>query len=95
MVRLRRRAAVFDGGGGMVGRAVWHSFSLIPFQNELRAYITRSMIITGGVVCSQVVNTSNSGSGGSGFKPRPSRCFLRQGTLPLCLCSPRCINGYR
>ena len=50
-------------------------------QNELRAYFTRSMIITGGVVCSQVVNTSNSGSGGSGFKPRPSRCFLRQGTL--------------
>ena len=25
-----------------------------------------------------MVNTSNSGSGGPGFKPRPSRCFLRQ-----------------
>ena len=29
----------------------------------------------------RVVNTSNSGSGGPGFKPRPSRCTFRQGTL--------------
>ena len=29
----------------------------------------------------RVVNTSNTGSGGPGFKPRPSRCFLRQGAL--------------
>ena len=29
----------------------------------------------------RVVITSNSGSGDLGFKPRPSRCFLRQGTL--------------
>ena len=28
-----------------------------------------------------VVNTSNSGSGGLGFKPHPLHCFLRQGTL--------------
>ena len=35
-------------------------------------------------VSSQVVNTSNSGSGGPGFKPRQSHCFLRQGTL-LCI----------
>ena len=28
-----------------------------------------------------VTNTSNSGSGGPGFKPRSSRCFLGQGTL--------------
>ena len=34
-----------------------------------------------GGVCGRVVNTSNSGSGGPGFKPLPSRCFLRQGTL--------------
>ena len=26
-------------------------------------------------------NTSNCGSGGPRFKPHPSRCFLRQGTL--------------
>ena len=26
-------------------------------------------------------NTSNSGPKGPGFKPRQSRCFLRQGTL--------------
>ena len=31
-------------------------------------------------VARRAVNTSNSGSGGLGFKPRPSRCFLRQGT---------------
>ena len=29
----------------------------------------------------QAVNTSNSGSGGPGFRPRQSRCFFRQGTL--------------
>ena len=34
-----------------------------------------------GGMSDRVVNTSNSGSGGLGFKPRPSRCFLRQGTL--------------
>ena len=34
-----------------------------------------------GGVCGLAVNTSNSGSGGPGFKPRPSRCFLRQETL--------------
>ena len=28
-----------------------------------------------------VAETSNSGSEGPGLKPRPSRCFLRQGTL--------------
>ena len=32
-------------------------------------------------VCGGAVNTSKTGSGGPGFKPRPSRCFLRQGTL--------------
>ena len=34
-----------------------------------------------GGVCRRAVNTSNSGSGGPGFQPRPSRCFLRQETL--------------
>ena len=29
----------------------------------------------------RAVDTSNSGSGGPGFKPSPSRCFHRQGTL--------------
>ena len=49
-------------------------------------------------MCGRVVNTSNSGSGGPGFKPRPSRFSLRQGTLlftRLCVSSPRCINGFR
>ena len=31
--------------------------------------------------CGLVVNTSISGSGGVGFKPRPSSCFLGQGIL--------------
>ena len=36
----------------------------------------------GGMCGRRAVNTSNSsGSGGLGFKPRLSRCFLRQGTL--------------
>ena len=42
---------------------------------------TRLFIGRSGGVRGRVVNTSNSGSGGPGFKPRPSRCFLRQGTL--------------
>ena len=32
-------------------------------------------------MCGRAVNTSNSRSGGSGFKPRPLRCFLRQEKL--------------
>ena len=31
--------------------------------------------------CGRLVNTSNCGSGGPGFKTHPSRCFLRHGTL--------------
>ena len=34
-----------------------------------------------GSVCGRAVNTSDSGSGDLEFKPRPSCCFLRQGTL--------------
>ena len=35
--------------------------------------------------------------GGLGFKPRPSRYFLRQGTLLhfASMSSPRCLNGYQ
>ena len=36
-----------------------------------------------GGVCGRAVGTSNSGSGGPGFKLRPSRCFLTQETLLL------------
>ena len=36
-----------------------------------------------GRVCRVVNNTLSSGSGGPGFKPLLSRCFLRQGTLSL------------
>ena len=44
--------------------------------------------------CGRVVNPSFSGSGGPGFQPRPSRCFLRK-FIRFCLSSPRCINGYQ
>ena len=39
------------------------------------------IVTTRGGVCGRVVNTSNSGCGGPGFKPRSSHCFLKQGTL--------------
>ena len=39
------------------------------------------LLIHGGGICGRVVNTSNSRSGGLGFKPRPLHCILRQGTL--------------
>ena len=35
----------------------------------------------GGMCGLRAFNTSNSGSGGPGFKPRMLRCFFRQGTL--------------
>ena len=42
--------------------------------------LTQEIYEIGGV-CGQVVNTSNSRSGGPGFKPHLLRCFFRQGTL--------------
>ena len=49
-----------------------------------------------GGVCGRAVNTSNSGSGGPGFKPRPLCCFLRQGTLlHFAFLHPWYVNGYR
>ena len=58
--------------------------------------VVYSVYCNSGGVCVRVVNTSNSGSGGPGFKRRPSRCFLTQGTL-LYLVSLHsgCISGYR
>ena len=32
-------------------------------------------------ICGRAVDASNFGSGGPGYEPRPSSCFLRQGTL--------------
>ena len=45
---------------------------------------TMSNLLTTAVhvsVSGRVVNNSNSRSGGLGFKPHPSHCFLRQGSL--------------
>ena len=40
------------------------------------------IVTTRGGVFGRVVNTSNSGYAGPGFKPRSSHCFLSLGTLP-------------
>ena len=37
--------------------------------------VVYSVYCHSGGVCGRVVNTSNSGSGGPGFKRRPSRCL--------------------
>ena len=50
-------------------------------MNLLCVYRPNHLTNIGGV-CGRVFNTLNSRSGGLGFKPCPSRCFLRQGTLP-------------
>ena len=48
-----------------------------------------------GGMCGRAVNTSNSGSRGSGFKPRPLSSSLdNKGYSTLLFTSPRCINGY-
>ena len=43
-------------------------------------YLLQQIRSTEGM-CRQAVNTLNQGSGGPGFKPRLSCCFLRQGTI--------------
>ena len=67
-------------------KVLLHLFLLLRFRHALLAWraekkrLHRKLATCGGV-CGRVVDTSNSGSGGPGFKPRPPRCFLRQGTL--------------
>ena len=57
----------------------------------MRLYALRS-----GGECRRTVNTSNSRSGGLGFKPRLSRCLQQaRNVTPLCPSSRRCINRYR
>jgi len=53
------------------------SVTLKPTERLIFPLSPRKM---GRRVC-RVVDTSNSGSGGPGLKPRSARCFLRQGTL--------------
>ena len=55
-----------------------HAGFYCTVQEKLWAFLTS--LFCGGV-CGLAVNTLNSGSGGPGFKPRSSCCFLRQGTL--------------
>ena len=58
----------------------WQSFHRVLFFCFCSFYSQYDSIQfkNGGGVCGRAVNTSNSGRG---FKPRPSRCFLRQGSL--------------
>ena len=56
----------------------------------------QNIFFFGGGMSGWAVNASHSRSGGPGFKSHPSGCFLTQGTLPpICLSSPKCINGYQ
>ena len=50
-------------------------------KNCVRDRLTMAPPLHCGGVCGRAVNTSNSRSGGPGFKLYPSRCFLRQGTF--------------
>ena len=43
-------------------------------------YASLVILVYGGM-CGGAVKTLNSGSGGPGFKPCPSHCLVRQGTL--------------
>ena len=58
----------------------WQSFHRVLFFCFCSFYSQYDSIQfkNGGGVCGRAVNTSNSGRG---FKPRPSPCFLRQGSL--------------
>ena len=56
-------------------------FSAVKCCGLPHLVIIQSACMKGRGVCGRAVSTSNSGSGGPVLKPRPSRCFLRQGTL--------------
>ena len=61
-----------------------HEFKIIHIVEEYRhtAGLKKNFFsVSSGGVTDWEVNTSNSRSGGPGFKLRPLRCFLRQGTL--------------
>ena len=52
------------------------------FKNPMECYLkTKLLYRSSGGTCVQAVNTSNPESGGLEFKPCPSHCFLRQGSL--------------
>ena len=56
----------------------------------------RLYALQSGGECRRAVNTSNSRSGGLGFKPRLSRCFFQtRNVTPLCPSFRRCINRYQ
>ena len=54
---------------------------LEKFKQHLQQVVLTTLCVFCGGVCWRAVYTSNSGFGGLGFKPYPSRCFLRQGTV--------------
>ena len=62
----------------LIGELFSFSLGIMTVSQLCVAFLHRNEC---GGVCGQVVNTSNSGSGGSGYKPPPSRCSLRRGTF--------------
>ena len=62
-------------------KQAWYMAWKHPQKQYLFYYFPQQYATKCRHVCGWAVNTSNSGSGGLGFKPRLSRCFLRQGTL--------------
>ena len=73
-----RREGREEIGAGQYSQVKW------LLKNEKSKVVTNLQImncLSSGGVCGRAVNTSNSGSGGPGFKPLPLCCFRRQGTL--------------
>ena len=54
---------------------------LEKIKQHLQQVVLTTLWVFCGGMCWRALNTSNSESGGPGFKFRPSCCFLRQGTL--------------
>ena len=60
------------------------------------ANYNKVLLIDAGGMCGQVVDTSNSRSGGPEFEPRPLRCFVREVTLlHFVSLPPRRLDGYQ
>ena len=73
---------------------IWGSAFLFLLGDGIISTTVLSILISGGV-CGWAVNTSNSGSG-SQVQALPVAFFPQTRKFtPLCLSSPRCINGYR
>ena len=88
MTQLLYRLCIVQQRLQDIRSCMWNKL-IIPYHATTTKPSLHTGVLCGGL-SGRAVNTLNSGSGGPGNKPRPSRCFLRQGTYPtLCLPSPR------